>query len=478
MHSLELHKKELLRKFIEQSISESERHELERLALDDPFLFEALEGYAIDGGVTTQARVIEAANALVPQEKKEKRIGFRFTQLASIAAGLLFVAVMGFVIRQNIVGKENYNIQVVDAVEEDADGFEESIAEVIELPNEISTYVEDEAEKDISVRSTEGKALRVEKLKVAPVPEQIITKAKEVKKESPAAPPIIAGNESSVVIDGVPNLNAPVTPEQISEEIAEVVIVTKKSPVRRESKSNLSDLKEKKLEQSSNVAAVKEKMEKETEALQDFDVEAESTSSDDNYTTISKRKSSSAGIQSYSENNRRITGQVLDDSGVPLIGANVMVKGTKIGAVTDIDGSFTLDVPNDVNSIEISYVGYGSQIAMLNDASEYKIRMEESGLLDEVVVRSYGSRNAEPVIGFEQFEEYIYDNNAMEDCNISRTITFEVDNSGSLKNVRVEDGNYDECTNEAIRLLKNSGAWKSIPPNRTVTTQYTVRLRR
>ena len=54
---------------------------------------------------------------------------------------------------------------------------------------------------------------------------------------------------------------------------------------------------------------------------------------------------------------RGIAGTVLDDDGTPLIGATVLVPNTSVGTVTDIDGSFELDMPDGRDSITISYLG-------------------------------------------------------------------------------------------------------------------------
>ena len=54
------------------------------------------------------------------------------------------------------------------------------------------------------------------------------------------------------------------------------------------------------------------------------------------------------------QNDNKITGTIVDASGIPVIGANVMVKGTSNGTITDMNGNFTLDVPNDA-VLEISY---------------------------------------------------------------------------------------------------------------------------
>jgi len=53
-----------------------------------------------------------------------------------------------------------------------------------------------------------------------------------------------------------------------------------------------------------------------------------------------------------------VSGVVTDDQNEPLIGANVMNKGTLEGTITDVDGSFSLDVPSNSGSLEVSFVGY------------------------------------------------------------------------------------------------------------------------
>ena len=53
------------------------------------------------------------------------------------------------------------------------------------------------------------------------------------------------------------------------------------------------------------------------------------------------------GMTAVMAQNTKVTGQVLDENGEPVIGASVVVKGTTIGTVTDFDGNFTLDVPSN-----------------------------------------------------------------------------------------------------------------------------------
>lgn len=88
---------------------------------------------------------------------------------------------------------------------------------------------------------------------------------------------------------------------------------------------------------------------------------------------------------------KNITGVIVDAKGEPVIGANVVVKGTTNGVITDIDGNYTLnDVPTDA-VISISYIGYQPQEFKANSKTLAKVVLtEDSEMLDEVVVVGYG----------------------------------------------------------------------------------------
>ena len=64
--------------------------------------------------------------------------------------------------------------------------------------------------------------------------------------------------------------------------------------------------------------------------------------------------------------NHKVTGRVVDSAGEPLIGATIMVEGTKEGAVTDIDGNFTINTTSKAKLV-ISYVGYTTQTILVGD---------------------------------------------------------------------------------------------------------------
>lgn len=101
--------------------------------------------------------------------------------------------------------------------------------------------------------------------------------------------------------------------------------------------------------------------------------------------TNGNAKTASAVVQK-----KTIKGKVIDAQGEAIIGANVRIKGTSIGTITDIDGNFTLEVtPNSV--IEISYIGYVSQEVNVKGNTPITVKLiEDNKTLKEVVVVGYG----------------------------------------------------------------------------------------
>lgn len=105
-------------------------------------------------------------------------------------------------------------------------------------------------------------------------------------------------------------------------------------------------------------------------------------------------------VTESTQQTKRVTGIVKDAAGLEVIGANVIEKGTTNGAITDLDGKFSLDVaPGAV--IEISYIGYITQeITVTDQTSELNIIMkDDSQNLDEVVVVGYGVQKKKLVTG-------------------------------------------------------------------------------
>ena len=105
-----------------------------------------------------------------------------------------------------------------------------------------------------------------------------------------------------------------------------------------------------------------------------------------------------AGIAQQAK--RQITGVVSDLTGEPVIGANVIEKGTTNGVITDIDGKFSLTVNNPEAVIEISFLGYATQEYKVGKQTSFKVILKEDAeVLDEVVVVGYGTMKKRDLSG-------------------------------------------------------------------------------
>jgi len=97
---------------------------------------------------------------------------------------------------------------------------------------------------------------------------------------------------------------------------------------------------------------------------------------------------------------RTVTGTVSDTEKQPVIGANVVVKGTNIGAITDINGKYSINVPSPSNTISFSFIGYVTKEIIAGNSSVIDITLEtEATSLSEVVVIGYGTVKKRDITG-------------------------------------------------------------------------------
>ena len=97
---------------------------------------------------------------------------------------------------------------------------------------------------------------------------------------------------------------------------------------------------------------------------------------------------------------RVVTGVVTDaNDDLPLIGANILVTGTNIGTITNIDGEYSIEVPADAVSLTVSYTGYETVVVTLTADNVVNVGMTEGTILEEVVVIGYGTVKREDATG-------------------------------------------------------------------------------
>lgn len=95
---------------------------------------------------------------------------------------------------------------------------------------------------------------------------------------------------------------------------------------------------------------------------------------------------------------KTVTGTIVDSQGIPVIGANIAIKGTTNGTISDMDGKFSLEVPED-GVLRISYIGFEEHSITVAGKNNFHIVLnEDSEALDEVVVVGYGTSTKRTLI--------------------------------------------------------------------------------
>ena len=90
---------------------------------------------------------------------------------------------------------------------------------------------------------------------------------------------------------------------------------------------------------------------------------------------------------------RVITGKVLDSDGEAIIGATVLIKGQKVGVITDINGIYKITIPNNKAILLVSFIGYQKQEIEVKDKEFITIRLQkEDQNLEEIMVVAYGTQ--------------------------------------------------------------------------------------
>lgn len=154
---------------------------------------------------------------------------------------------------------------------------------------------------------------------------------------------------------------------------------------------------------------------------------------------------------------KRITGVVRDSEGNPIIGANVVEKGTTNGTITDLDGKFVMEVSSG-SSLEFSYIGYTTMTQPVGNQNVMNVDLkEDTQKLDEVVVVGYGTQTKREITGS-------ITNVTTEDFNKGLTRTAADLLQGKVAGLTVNSGSGDVTSNSTIQLRGMSTLQKDQGP--------------
>jgi len=177
-------------------------------------------------------------------------------------------------------------------------------------------------------------------------------------------------------------------------------------------------------------------------------------------------------------NKRIVSGRVVDEIGEPIIGANILIKGTNRGVITDTNGKFELKIPNEKPEKTVlvaNFIGYNKkEIPILSVPKE--IQLEPNNLaLNEVVVVGYGARKKMSIVGSvssvpkttkpfgeKEFVQYFEKNKKSTLCEGAKgkiKASFYIDKVGKPTDIVITKSLCDEADAELIRLLKSSPRW-------------------
>lgn len=410
-----------IEKYIKGELTPAERYALERKALNDPFLADALEG----------AEQLKPEQFLSDVDALKKKIADKKISVwmwpMRIAAGLAIIAVSSYIVwsvldqepPQDLALQKNEtsNQPLVPA------DSTPTVTETLPAPStEQSGAGPAQGEKDMATRST--------------VPSKTEAKSQpttvEPERKTEAEADVVA--DEALETKPVESLA-----QSKSIEKEEEIAATKTDDVQRAKKLALADDKKK---------------------------EAAPAAAD-------RRE---AGVSSYISNNV-IHGQVTSaEDGSPLPGVNVIIKGTTIGTATDAQGNYQIDVPITNPSLVFSFIGLQSTEVKAEDRKEVDVQLAtDMTQLSEVVVTGYGTQTGEalpptvdlahPEIGSRAFKQYLEKNiRYPELARINKvegrvTVEFTIEPNGSLTNFNVIRGIGSGCDEELIRLIKEGPKW-------------------
>jgi len=421
-----------IEKYHKGLLSSRERHDMEKAALDDPFLADALEGYNTEG-VNVSADIADLKERLQERTEEKKKVipitkgGGGMNFFLRIAAIVIVVAGAGFFTYKFAFNKQNNAVAKTEPQQKNAFNTEEQ--GIIDNKTDSGATVDKSLASDATETNDgiEEKEAGSSKL-VDDETTKDLAAEKSAEKSLSAEPPLADNERKTEIANG--NAGAPAKPVVANKE-QKLEEVTVSSPVAGIKKA--ADAKKK---------------------TEDID---------------------------YNMARNIFRGRVTDSSnnGVPF--ANVINVEDNAGTYTDADGYFNLINPDTVLNVRVRSIGFENKMTqMRDDVKTNKIILKEDHeTLNQVVIsnrqsnaanRSIGDNRTleepEPAVGWANYDTYIANNlNVPDNVPPKPTmdsyveLSFEVDKNGEPVNIKVEKSLCDKCDEEAKRLVKEGPKW-------------------
>jgi hypothetical protein len=421
-------------------------HELERRALDDPFLMDALEGFE-HAPARQDANLADLTDRLHHRtEKRERRIipWIPFSAAASILV-VLGAGIWFFTNRQGTEKAKSVVAQNVVAEKKEQPAISAPAVTADTSRKDSKTTIAQAAPQQFKADNSKAYK-KVDTSKVV-LRELAVAKAK-----SPASADIatVDNNESPV-------LTAPAGNADKSSDYG--YLSPKKDSVGA-NEMLVSDITKKK--KANPAAAFKPKVQQSTQTLVQSRVDGVSVTPDDS---------------------RTVSGRVIGNDGVPITGATVKVVGRNFGAVTDANGKFVLSDVAKSQTLSVNYIGYsGKKVKADKDSMSISLEPANSSLAEVVVTNTQKDKaakteDAHPHDGWNAFDDYLKKNAQSPDGKTGKVkLTFIVAADGSLSQFKITKSLSDDADKKAISLINGGLAWvggsDGKPKEVTVTVKF------
>jgi TonB family protein len=446
-------RKDDIERYLRGELSPAEMHALEREALDDPFLAEALEGME-QAGAENFLHDLHGLNRKVHHRamQRKHRATKMFGWTAGLAATVLLVAVSGFLVI-SLLNEQNASRQA--------------------LREEELLLIETSTDTLIVMFPAEG-LLQAKQLKHTETPSELETRPRKSSPRQNVDAPQQKVDERAD--ETQPLLSAR---DESSETARDESSETDES---RETRKAATDAEvESKVEQEPiGIAAVDDE---ENAAGKEKEVvdPVKSKKLDGRTAGVQSRQATPPVAQSLSNDVILLKGKVtstIDGEGLP--GVNVILKGTAVGAVTDAEGNYQIPVPAAASNVVFAFIGFKTHEVTIENKEELNVTLEEdvSALSEVVIVSGYGAANnssdnntttfspAAPSVRKSDFKEYlnkavVYPQEALLKKVEGRvTVRFTVQPDGQVTDFEVLKGIGYGCDQELIRAIKAGPAWE------------------
>lgn len=441
-----------IERYLRGELSPAEMHALEREALNDPFLAEALEGIEQTGRDKFLYDLHQIKRSVRDRSRIKSRRNGKSVRMwgwtSAIAASVLLIAFSGFLV---------VSLLRDQAAREQAQTAEaEALLDTTSTKDTLSIVMPAER----PVRKLKSDVLSLDK------PDNTLAHASTVQ----ARPDMSKLNDE--IGDDEGNEDANQVPDKGPGHVvsaAEPAHESEQNAGKEEDPAIVADL-------GSSEEPVSRAAERRAGAAE------------------SKRTSGDEGDR----NDEVVTGKVVDSTGEPLPGVNVMIKGTNIGTVTNASGDFQLSLPANRPNVVFDFIGFETQEVQAVNAIINVTMKEDVSSLSEVVVTGYGVeksdhssptfRFAEPDGGKNVFRDYLnravqYPSAAVTSKTEGRvTVRFTVETDGQLSDFEVIKGIGSGCEDALIRAIKEGPSWKpstrgGVPVPDKVRVRYKFELR-